>query len=94
MKYVITNLITPGRFNNVAADIGNLRCPLLARRVLLLGAGGAARGVSGPLLNARPATLVIANRTESRAEALALTLVDQGATGAVRGVGLDRLDVE
>ncbi len=57
----------------------NLRCPLLARRVLLLGAGGAARGVSGPLLDARPARLVIANRTLTRAHALAKHFAPLGA---------------
>ena len=43
---------------------------LAGQRVLLLGAGGAAAGVLGPLLAARPATLVIANRTPERAQAL------------------------
>lgn len=62
----------------------NLRCPLLAKRVLLLGAGGAARGVSGPLLDARPAELVIANRTPARAHALA---VHFAPLGAVSGIG-------
>jgi shikimate dehydrogenase len=44
---------------------------LAGRRVLLLGAGGAAAGVLGPLIEARPRQLVIANRTPARAEALA-----------------------
>lgn len=61
----------------------NLHCPLLARRVLLLGAGGAARGVSGPLLDARPAALVIANRTAARAHALAGHLAPLGPLPAV-----------
>ncbi|SBT08272.1 dehydroshikimate reductase, NAD(P)-binding [Candidatus Accumulibacter aalborgensis] len=48
----------------------NLACRLAGRRILLLGAGGAARGVLGPLIDAHPATLVIANRTPARARAL------------------------
>lgn len=40
------------------------------RRVLLIGAGGAAAGALGPLLEARPATLVVANRTRAKAQAL------------------------
>jgi glutamyl-tRNA reductase len=46
------------------------------------------------LADAGVAELVIANRTEARAEALALTLVDQSGSEAVRGVGLDSLAAE
>lgn len=49
----------------------NLDCPLQGRRVLLLGAGGAARGAILPILDERPTALVIANRTVARAEELA-----------------------
>jgi shikimate dehydrogenase len=50
----------------------NLGCDPAGRRILLLGAGGAARGVILPLLLENPAELVIANRTEEAAARLAL----------------------
>lgn len=43
---------------------------IAGKRVLLLGAGGAARGIIGPILAQRPETLVLANRTIERAEGL------------------------
>ena len=49
----------------------NLGWTLRDRRILLVGAGGAVRGVLGPLLAAKPAELVVANRTRARAEELA-----------------------
>lgn len=56
----------------------NLGVPLRGRRVLLLGAGGAAAGVIGPLLAAGVAELVIANRTAPRAQALAGRFAGRG----------------
>ena len=41
----------------------NLKCPIAGKRVLLLGAGGAARGVIEPLLAQSPLSLMIANRS-------------------------------
>jgi shikimate dehydrogenase len=49
----------------------NQRQVVQGRRVLILGAGGATRGIVAPLLQSRPSTLVIANRTIERAQLLA-----------------------
>jgi len=58
---------------------------LEGRRVLLLGAGGAARGAAGPLLDEGPAELVIANRHPGKAMLLAQLFAE---TGNVRGMSL------
>lgn len=64
----------------------NLEVPLAGRRILLVGAGGAARGVLGPLLAAQPAALVIANRSSQKAVELAARFA---AEGPVVGIGLE-----
>ena len=48
----------------------NLRCPVKDRRVLLMGAGGAAYGVTERLLREQPRGIVIANRTPGKAQEL------------------------
>ena len=53
------------------ADLTRLGIEVSDRRLLILGAGGATRGILGPLKERRPAELVIANRTAERARALA-----------------------
>ncbi len=62
---------------------------LRERRVLLLGAGGAARGVAPALLDAGIHSLYVANRTPARSEALADAL---GEPGRVHPRSLDDLD--
>ncbi len=58
---------------------------LAGRRVLLVGAGGAAAGVLGPLLEAAPAEVVVANRSLPRAQAL---VQSHAALAAAQGVRL------
>ena len=53
------------------ADLKRLKWPVSGKRVLVMGAGGAARGILMPLQEERPLMLFLANRTVSRAEALA-----------------------
>ena len=59
----------------------NARVALAGKRVLLIGAGGAAAGVLGPLLATGPREVVVANRTLVKAQAL----VERHAPGV--GVG-------
>lgn len=54
----------------LVADLSRLRITVASRRVLVLGAGGAARGIVGPLLDLEPALLVVANRHPDRAAVL------------------------
>ena len=48
----------------------NAGVPLAGRRLLLIGAGGAAAGVLGPLIEAAPAHITVTNRTVVKADAL------------------------
>jgi shikimate dehydrogenase len=68
--------------------MANHRVDLRGRRILLLGAGGASRGVLGPLLEQAPEGLTVANRTAPRAEELVREF--EGA-GPLTGCGLNAL---
>jgi shikimate dehydrogenase len=63
-------------------DLSNAGVALERRRVLVLGAGGAVRGVLGPLLAEQPEALVIANRSCEKAEQLAAAFADEGKISA------------
>jgi shikimate dehydrogenase len=56
----------------------NLGLNLADKRLLILGAGGAVRGVLGPLLERELAEVIIANRTPDRARKLAAEFADMG----------------
>lgn len=60
-------------------------------RVLVLGAGGAVRGVLQPLLVAGVASILVANRTLARAETLAKLFA---ADGRVQACGFDQVPAE
>jgi len=61
---------------------------LAGRRVLVLGAGGAVRGVLGPLLAALPAAVVVSNRTAARTKALLELFAGTGLLAATDFAGL------
>ena len=67
----------------------NLGIALADKEILILGAGGAVRGVLGPILEEKPASVVIANRTPARAQELADAFEE---FGKVDGCGFDELD--
>ncbi len=62
----------------------NLACPLAGKRILLLGAGGAARGALLPLLACQPAQLSIANRTPAKAVELAAEFAPHAGPGTLK----------
>ncbi|MCL6414263.1 shikimate dehydrogenase [Aestuariirhabdus sp. Z084] len=63
--------------------VKNQKVALTGKRLLLLGAGGAARGVIQPLLAEKPVELVIANRTQARAQELQKMFTGKGAIEAL-----------
>lgn len=73
-----------GLVRDITANIG---FSLAGKRVLLLGAGGATRGVIAPILAEGPACLDIANRTASKAAELAAVFADMACIHAGNFMG-------
>ncbi|MEM9254484.1 MAG: shikimate dehydrogenase [Pseudomonadota bacterium] len=69
--------------------VANLGWSVREKRVLILGAGGAARGVVEPLLREHPSELVIVNRTVEKAIDLASQFAD---LGHLAGGGYDMIE--
>lgn len=69
----------------------NLSRPLAGRRILILGAGGAVRGILGALIEQQPKKLVVANRTVAKAKDLEKLFHSQGD---IRACGFESLGGE
>ena len=79
-----------GLIRDITANLG---FDLAGRRILMMGAGGAAYGVCAPLLAAAPASLTVANRTLERAERLREHFARLDPRGAaIRAVPYSALD--
>lgn len=72
----------------------NLGVAVRGAAILLLGAGGAARGIVAPLLAEGPRRLVVANRTGARAHALAERFRPQGPIEAVELASVPKDDFD
>jgi len=74
----------------VADLLRNHGVTLAGKRILILGAGGAVRGVVGPLLAEKPQTLVIANRTPAKARVLADLFAEDAGDTRLSGCGFEQ----
>ena len=72
-------------------DLKNNNAPLTGKRILLIGAGGAAKGVIKPLLETQPALLSICNRTMEKAQQLVERFKSFGNIDAITANELESL---
>lgn len=90
LKYQTNGIIlgdnTDGQ--GLVEDLNRQFGSLSGLRIMLLGAGGAARGVIGPLFDAGVENICILNRTESKAADLAQRF---SSLGNINGLGFDKL---
>jgi len=70
-------------------DLGYHHVPIKDKRVLVIGAGGAVRGILEPLLAEQPSDVVIVNRTAAKAAQLADAFAD---LGTLHGGGFETLE--
>ncbi|CAM3480045.1 shikimate dehydrogenase [Halomonas sp. AOP12-C2-37] len=59
-------------------DLAYHRVALAGKRILVMGAGGAVRGILEPLLAEQPSEVIVVNRTAAKAEQLARDFADLG----------------
>ena len=71
--------------------VQNHQIKLKDKNILVIGAGGAVRGVLEALLNHTPASLIVANRTKEKAQQLATDFSD---LGNITGCGLNELKAQ
>jgi shikimate dehydrogenase len=76
-------------------DLDRIGCELDDRRILVVGAGGAARGILAPLLSRRPKELVLSNRTPWKPEEVVKAFVELGPIRPCTHLALkgDRFDL-
>lgn len=76
-------------------DLARLRFAIAGKKILLLGAGGAARGILAPLLDGKPAELTLSNRNPWKPEELAEQFRPHGRIRPCTHIALkgDRFDL-
>ncbi|MGF1722778.1 shikimate dehydrogenase [Vibrio kyushuensis] len=70
-------------------DLLQYQVPLKGARILLIGSGGAARGVIKPLLDQNPAEIIVTNRTHSKAHNLTEMFSQYGNISAIEMEKID-----